>query len=100
MITNNETTFIEGDIIEYRLTITNNSDKKLENIKVKWTLPKFCKINSQAILGSDNFPQTNFEIGEEIELDSLEAKQSIKISLHIELGEVINEEEKISIRSK
>ena len=30
MITNNETTFIEGDIIEYRLTITNNSDKKLE----------------------------------------------------------------------
>lgn len=97
MITNNETTFFEGDIIEYRLTITNNSDKKLENIKVKWTLPQFCKIDSQAILGSDNFPQTNFEIGEEIKIDSLEAKQSIKISLHIELGEVIDEEENVSV---
>lgn len=97
MITNNETTFIEGDIIEYRATITNNSDKKLENIKLKWILPQFCEIDSQAILGNDNFPQTNFEIDEEIKIKSLEAKQSIKVSLHVLIGEIVNEEEKLSV---
>ena len=97
MITNNETTFIEGDIIEYRATITNNSDKKLENIKLKWILPQFCEIDSQAILGNDNFSQTNFEIDEEIKIKSLEAKQSIKVSLHILIGEIVNEEEKLSV---
>ncbi len=97
MITNNETTFIEGDIIEYRATVKNNSNEKLENIKFKWNIPEFCKINSQSILGKDNWPETNFKPDEIINIKSLEPKESVKISLFVSIGEVVKENEKLVV---
>lgn len=97
MITNNETTFIEGDIIEYRATIKNNSDNKIENIQFKWIIPDFCKINSQAILGENNLPEINFEPDDIIKIEKLEPKQSLNISLHISIEEIKDNVGKISV---
>ena len=100
MITNNETIFVEGDIIEYRATIKNNSDKNIENIKFKWIIPEFCKINAQSILGKDNWPETNFAPNDIVEIENLKAKQSIKISLHVKIEEIKNGNEKMSVRAE
>lgn len=97
MITNNETTFIEGDIIEYRATVKNNSNEKIENIKFKWKIPAFCKINSQAILGKDNWPEINFKPDEIINIESLEPKESVKISLFVSIGEIANDGERLAV---
>lgn len=88
MITNTDTTFIEGDIIEYKAIIENNSNKNIENIKFKWNVPEFCKINSQAILGDDGWPEITFEPENTITIEKLEAKQSVKISLQVGIEEI------------
>lgn len=97
MITNTETTFIEGDIIEYKATIENNSDKNIENIKFKWNVPSFCKITAQAILGNDGWPEINFEPDKIIEIKNLEPKKSVKISLFVRIEEIKDNIGKISV---
>ena len=91
-----EQEFSQGDIVEFLVTIKNNTDEVQDNLTLEWTLPENLEIVKQQIVSNTSFdPIEQLETNKVIELRELQPRETIRISLATYLGE-FEEKQKMS----